>query len=252
METVIQLENVHKSFGAHRVLDGVSLEVVRGETLVVIGRSGTGKSTALRLITGLAAPDAGVVRVFGRDLAKCDEDELHGIRQRIGVVFQYAALFDSLTNFENVAFRLLRDLKVPPAKAWKAAVEKLEMVGLPERVLSLYPSELSGGMRKRVGLARALAADPEVVLYDEPTSGLDPVTSGAIDELIVSLQKRLRVTSVVVTHDMESAYRVANRIVLLYDGRIRGSDTPEGIRASKDPYVRQFVTGSSTGPIPVP
>ena len=252
METVIQLEAVSKAFGSHRVLDGVSLDVFRGETLVVIGRSGTGKSTVLRLVTGLSEPDSGTVRVFGRDISRYAEQELNEIRKRIGVVFQYAALFDSLTNFENVAFRLLRDLGMSVPKAWRIAAEKLEMVGLPERVLSLRPSELSGGMRKRVGLARAIAADPEVVLYDEPTSGLDPVTAGAIDDLIVSLQKRLKVTSVVVTHDMESAYQVANRIAMLYDGKIIGCDAPEGIRNSKNPVIRQFVTGSSTGPIPVP
>ena len=251
-EAVIQLTDVQKSFGTHRVLDGVSLEVFRGETLVIIGRSGTGKSTALRLVTGLSEPDAGVVRVFGRDISRYGEEEMAEIRKRIGVVFQYAALFDSLDCFENVAFRLLRDRGVGRAQAWKKAVEKLEMVGLPERVLSLYPSELSGGMRKRVGLARAIAADPEVVLYDEPTSGLDPITSDAIDELIVSMQKRLKVTSIVVTHDMDSATKVANRIAMLYDGKIIGCDTPEGIRNTKNPYIRQFVAGSSTGPIPVP
>jgi phospholipid/cholesterol/gamma-HCH transport system ATP-binding protein len=251
-EIIIQLEDVHKSFGEHRVLDGISLEVTRGETLVVIGRSGTGKSSALRIIAGLAEPDAGVVRVFGKDISHYGEEELNEIRKKISVVFQYAALFDSLTCFENVAFRLLRDLKMSERKALKIAAEKLDMVGLSERVLSLYPSELSGGMRKRVGLARAIAADPEVVLYDEPTSGLDPITSDAIDALIVSLQKRLKVTSIVVTHDMESAYKVANRIAMLYDGKIIGCDTPEGIRTTKNPYIRQFITGSSAGPIPVP
>lgn len=251
-ETVIQLTDVRKSFGSHRVLDGVSLDVYRGETLAVIGRSGTGKSSALRLISGLAEPDSGVVKVFGKDISHYTEEELSGIRARIGVVFQYAALFDSLTVFENVAFRLLRDLKMSPDRAWKVAAQKLEMVGLPERVLSLVPSELSGGMRKRVGLARAIAAEPEVVLYDEPTSGLDPITADSIDSLIASLQERLHVTSVVVTHDMDGAYKVADRIAMLYDGKIIGCDTPEAIRDTKNPHIRQFVTGSSNGPIPVP
>ncbi len=251
-EAIIQIMNISKSFGDHRVLEGVSLDIIRGETLAIIGRSGTGKSTALRLITGLTNPDAGVIRVFGRDISRYGEEEMNDIRKRIGVVFQYAALFDSMNCFENVAFRLLRDLGLSRDQAWKIAVEKLEMVGLSERVLSLFPSELSGGMRKRVGLARAIAADPEIVLYDEPNSGLDPITSDAIDNLIVSLQKRLKVTSVVVTHDMESAGKVANRIAMLYDGKIIGCDTPEGIRKTENPYIKQFVTGSSSGPIPVP
>jgi phospholipid/cholesterol/gamma-HCH transport system ATP-binding protein len=169
----------------------------------------------------------------------------------MGVVFQYAALFDSLTVFENVAFRLLRDFEMPQDKALEVVRQKLELVGLKDDLLDLKPAQLSGGMRKRVGLARAIAVDPEIILYDEPTSGLDPVTSEAINDLILDMQKKLGVTSVVVTHDMHSAYKVANRIAMIYDGKIIEIGTPEEIKRSTNPYIIQFVTGSVEGPMPV-
>ena len=248
---LIKLEGIEKGFGDRKVLDGLDLEVYAGETLVIIGRSGVGKSTILKHIAGLLPPDSGEVWVEGQEVEKLKEEELNELRKKMGVVFQYAALFDSLTVFENVAFRLLRDFKMTRSKAVEVVRQKLELVGLKDDLLDLKPAQLSGGMRKRVGLARAIAVDPEIVLYDEPTSGLDPVTSEAINGLIVELQEKLKVTSVVVTHDMHSAYKVANRIAMIYDGKIIGIGTPDEIKNSKNPYIHQFVTGSVEGPMPV-
>src|SRR5579872_2169470 len=248
---LIELKNVTKSFGDRRILDGVSLEVYSGETLVIIGRSGVGKSTILKHIGGLMAPDAGEVWVGGQEVGGLKDEALNELRKKMGVVFQYAALFDSLTVFENIAFRLLRDFNMPHAKAVAVVEQKLELVGLKDDLLDLKPAQLSGGMRKRVGLARAIAVDPEIILYDEPTSGLDPVTSEAINLLILDMQKKLGVTSVVVTHDMHSAYKVANRIAMIYDGKIIGTGTPEEIKNSQDPFIHQFVNGSVEGPMPI-
>ncbi len=248
---LIELKDVSKSFGDRKVLDRISLEIYAGETLVIIGRSGVGKSTILKHIGGLLSPDEGEVWVEGQEVGKLREVELNELRKKMGVVFQYAALFDSLTVFENVAFRLLRDFEMTTERALEVVRQKLELVGLKDDLLDLKPAQLSGGMRKRVGLARAIAVDPEIILYDEPTSGLDPVTSEAINGLILDMQKKLGVTSVVVTHDMNSAYKVANRIAMIYDGKIIGTGTPEEIKDSRDPYVHQFVTGSVEGPMPV-
>ncbi len=247
----IRLVKVSKSFGDRKVLDQVDLDVKAGETLVIIGRSGVGKSTILKHIAGLLAPDEGEVWVEGQDVAKLKEDEVNELRKKMGVVFQYAALFDSLTVYENIAFRLLRDFKMPHAKALEVVRRKMELVGLKDDLLDLKPAQLSGGMRKRVGLARAIAVEPEIILYDEPTSGLDPVTSEAINDLILDMQKKLGVTSLVVTHDMHSAYKVANRIAMIYDGKIIGAGTPDEIKSSRDPYIHQFVTGSVDGPMPI-
>jgi phospholipid/cholesterol/gamma-HCH transport system ATP-binding protein len=249
--SVIRLKGVLKRFEDRKVLDGLNLDVYAGETLAIIGRSGVGKSTILKHIAGLLMPDEGEVWVDGLEVDRLQEHELNELRKKMGVVFQYAALFDSLTVFENVAFRLLRDFRMSESQALKVVKEKLELVGLKNDLILLKPAQLSGGMRKRVGLARALAVDPEIVLYDEPTSGLDPVSSEAINDLILDMQKKLRVTSVVVTHDMQSAYKVANRIAMIYDGKIIGSGTPAEIKNSKDPYVHQFVTGSVEGPMPI-
>jgi phospholipid/cholesterol/gamma-HCH transport system ATP-binding protein len=248
---IIQLKKISKRFGKFVVLDELDLEVFRGETLVIIGRSGVGKSTILKHVVGLMTPDSGQVWVEGQEIEHMAEVELNELRKKMGVVFQGAALFDSLTVFENVAFRLLRDFEMPREKALKICRQKLELVGLKDEVASRKPSQLSGGMRKRVGLARAIAVDPEIILYDEPTSGLDPVTSEAINELILEMQKKLSVTSIVVTHDMQSAYKVANRIAMIYDGKIIGLGTPEEIKRSQNPYIRQFVTGSVEGPMPI-
>jgi phospholipid/cholesterol/gamma-HCH transport system ATP-binding protein len=248
---LIQLKNVNKSFGDRKVLADVNLHVYAGETLVIIGRSGVGKSTILKLMAGLAMPDSGEVWIEGEEICHLNEDELNELRKKMGVVFQYAALFDSLTVFENIAFRLLRDFKMTRRDAVEVVRQKLELVGLKDDLLDLKPAQLSGGMRKRVGLARAIAVNPEIILYDEPTSGLDPVTSEAINDLILDMQKKLKMTSVVVTHDMHSAYKVANRIAMIYDGKIIGIGTPDEIKKSQDPYIVQFVTGSVEGPMPV-
>lgn len=250
-KALIQLKNVTKKFGDRKVLDNIDLEVFEGETLVIIGRSGVGKSTILKHIAGLLLPDGGEVWVEGQNVAALKEQEVNELRKKMGVVFQYAALFDSLTVFENVAFRLLRDFKTPLPQAIDTVKKKLELVGLKDSLLDLKPAQLSGGMRKRVGLARAIAVEPEIILYDEPTSGLDPVSSEAINDLILDMQSKLHVTSVVVTHDMHSAYKVANRIAMIYDGKIIGIGTPDEIRASQDPYIHQFVTGSVEGPMPI-
>jgi phospholipid/cholesterol/gamma-HCH transport system ATP-binding protein len=249
VDNVIELKGVSKAFGNRKVLDGLDLSVRRGETYVLIGRSGMGKSTVLKLMAGLSAPDAGRIDVFGGEAQALGEEELNALRRKMGFVFQYAALFDSLTVFENVAFRLLRDFRMPESKAHEVVKDKLALVGLEPDTADRMPSELSGGMRKRVGLARAIAADPELILYDEPTSGLDPITSKAINLLILDMQKKLHVTSVVVTHDMESAYQVANRIGMLYDGRVIGEGAPEEVRGTSNPYLMQFVTGSVEGPM---
>jgi phospholipid/cholesterol/gamma-HCH transport system ATP-binding protein len=251
MAPVIELKKVTKRFGKFMVLDELDLEVFPGETLVIIGRSGVGKSTILKHMAGLMTPDSGQVWVEGQEIEHMRETELNEMRKKMGVVFQGAALFDSLTVFENVAFRLLRDFEMPREKALEVCRQKLELVGLKNEVAYRKPSQLSGGMRKRVGLARAIAVDPEIILYDEPTSGLDPVTSEAINELILDMQKKLSVTSIVVTHDMSSAYKVANRIAMIYDGKIIGLGSPEEIRGSRNPYIRQFVTGSVEGPMPI-
>lgn len=250
-KALISLRNVTKQFDGRKVLDNISLEVLEGETLVIIGRSGVGKSTILKHIAGLLLPDEGEVWVEGQEIGNLNEDGVNELRKKMGVVFQYAALFDSLTVFENVAFRLLRDFKMPFPQAIETVKRKLELVGLKDDLLDLKPAQLSGGMRKRVGLARAIAVDPEIILYDEPTSGLDPVSSEAINDLVLEMQKKLGVTSVVVTHDMHSAYKVANRIAMIYDGKIIGIGTPDEIRASQDPFIHQFVTGSVEGPMPI-
>jgi phospholipid/cholesterol/gamma-HCH transport system ATP-binding protein len=250
-EPIIQLKGVNKQFGSFRVLVDLTLDIYKGETLVIIGRSGVGKSTILKHLAGLLTPDSGEVWMGGQEVNRLNEEGLNELRKKMGVVFQYAALFDSLTVFENIAFRLLRDFQMPAAQALEIAKKKLEMVGLKDEVLDRKPAQLSGGMRKRVGLARAIAVDPEIILYDEPTSGLDPVTSEAINGLILDMQKKLGVTSVVVTHDMNSAYKVANRIAMIYDGKIIEIGTPDEIKNSQNPFVHQFVTGSVEGPIPV-
>lgn len=247
---MIKIENLYKSFGAKDVLRGVDLEVKQGESMVVIGGSGSGKSVLLKHIIGLLKPDTGAVLIDGIDMAALKERDTYKVRKRFGMLFQSAALFDSLSVWENVAFSLLREKGVDPAKAKEVSAEKLRLVGLAG-LDDLMPSELSGGMRKRVGLARAIAHEPEIVLYDEPTTGLDPIMADAIDELIVRLREKLNVTSVAITHDMKSAYRIADRIAMLYKGRIIGTGTPNEIRQTDDQVIKQFITGSSHGPIAI-
>jgi phospholipid/cholesterol/gamma-HCH transport system ATP-binding protein len=242
---MIQLIDVHKSFGPKRVLDGFSLDVVEGETMVIIGYSGTGKSVAIKHIVGLLEPDSGTVFVDGLEVPVLKRRELYELRARIGYVFQFAALFDSLTIGDNVAMGLRKQGNLDEKQIYDRVNETLELVDLPN-VAPRYPAELSGGMRKRVGIARAIALRPKYLLYDEPTTGLDPVTSAVIDELMIRMRDRLGVTSIVITHDMRSAYRVGTRIAMLYDGRIRSVGTVDEIQHTTDPVVRQFIEGRAS------
>lgn len=227
--------------------DGLSLEVAAGESVAVIGGSGAGKSLLLRVLLGLARPESGEVRVDGLDVVRASETDLYATLRRVGVLFQFGALFDSLTVWENVSFPL-RDRGISQPELRRVANEKLKMVGL-RGAEDLLPSQLSGGMRKRVGLARAIAHEPAILLCDEPTSGLDPVMSDVISELILQMRDRLGVTTLSITHDMTSAYKIADRIAMLYGGRILTCDSPDGLRSNPDPIVQQFIQGRAVGPI---
>jgi len=239
---VIKLVNVHKSFGPKDVLRGFTLEVNEGESMVIIGFSGSGKSVAIKHIVGLLEPDEGEVWVDGREVPKLPRRELYELRSHIGYVFQFAALFDSYSIGENVAMGLRKQGLLGPDEIDTRVREALELVDLPD-VANRFPAELSGGMRKRVGIARAVALRPKYMLYDEPTTGLDPVTSATMDELMVKMRDVLGVTSVVITHDMRSAYTVGTRIAMLYEGQVRQVGTVDEIRNSTDPVVRQFIEG---------
>lgn len=245
---MIDLIDLHKSFNSKKVLQGINLHIERGETMVIIGGSGSGKSVIMKHIIGIMWPDRGKVVVEGRDLTTLDDRSLNELRKKFGMLFQYAALFDSLTVWENVGFGLRQHKHLSDREVREIAKEKLAMVGLRD-VEDLMPSELSGGMKKRVGLARAIAMEPEILLYDEPTTGLDPIMADVINELILELKRRLNVTGIAITHDMTSAYKIADRIAMLYQGKIQQVGTPEEIRNSKDPVVHQFITGSAVGPI---
>ena len=239
---MIQLKDVHKSFGTKRVLDGFTLDVPEGETMVIIGYSGTGKSVAIKHIVGLLEPDSGEVWGDGLNVPELPRRELYALRSRIGYVFQFAALFDSFTIGENVAMGLRKQGELDEREIVQRVDEALDLVDLPG-VRDHYPSELSGGMRKRVGIARAIALRPKYILYDEPTTGLDPVTSAVIDQLMVRMRQKLKVTGVVITHDMRSAFTVGTRIAMLYEGRVRWVGTIDEIHNTTDPIVRQFVEG---------
>ncbi len=246
---MISLKGVSKRFGDRRVLEDCSLEVNRGETLVVIGSSGTGKSTLLRTIIGLTRPDTGEVIVDGHNLHTLDRRQLRRLRRRMGYLFQTGALINWLTVGKNVALPLVESRPAPSPEKIAARVDRaLDLVGLAG-TNDLMPDQLSGGMRKRAGLARSLVTDPEIILYDEPTTGLDPVTAHIIDQLIIDLRSKLGVTSIVVSHDMEGAYRVADRVAMLYDGRVIAIGTPDDFRQSNDPIVRQFISGALEGPL---
>jgi len=245
---MIRLENVSKAFGKNQVLRDCSLEINDGETLSIIGGSGTGKSVTMKIMIGLLQPDSGNVWIENKNIVGMTEEELAMIQHQFAYVFQLAALFDSLTVGENVAFGLRNLNKFTESEIPPIVREKLSLVGL-NNIEDLKPAELSGGMRKRVAIARAIAMSPKYLLYDEPTTGLDPIMSDVINDLILDLQKKLGTTAVVVTHDMKSAYKISNRIAMLYEGRIVECDTPARIQASTNPVVRQFITGSSQGPI---
>ncbi len=238
----ILLQDVHKAFGARAVLRGFSLEVHEGETLSIIGGSGTGKSVALKHVVRLLRPDRGEVWVDGSDVGTLREEALYELRRKVGYVFQFAALFDSMTVAENVGMGLARIRGVTRGEIADRVAECLRLVDL-EGYQERYPSELSGGQRKRAGLARAIASRPTYLLYDEPTTGLDPVTTAVIDRLVVRMRQELGVTGVVITHDMASAFRISDRIAMLYQGQIRFQGTPGEIRASQDPVVRGFIEG---------
>jgi phospholipid/cholesterol/gamma-HCH transport system ATP-binding protein len=247
---MIEIQDLHKSFGSKVVLAGLTLTIERGETMVVIGGSGTGKSVLLKHVIGLMKPDQGRVVVDGQEVGGLDETQVTNLRKKFGMLFQGAALFDSLCVWENVGFWLTQHSKRRPREIKEIAREKLALVGL-KGVEDLMPAELSGGMKKRVGLARAIAHDPQIMLYDEPTTGLDPIMADVINELIIRLKHQLKMTSIAITHDMTSAYKIADRIAMLYQGRIQEVGTPDEIRASRNPIVRQFITGSAEGPIAV-
>ena len=236
---MIRLNNVRKRFGDKEALKDISLTIEKGETIAIIGGSGSGKSTLLRLMIGLDRPTSGEIYIGGENIAVLSEDALDRVRLRMGMVFQYSALFDSMSVGENVSFGLREHTDKSEAEIRRIVGEKLELVGLPG-VEKLMPQELSGGMKKRVGLARAIATDPEIIFYDEPSSGLDPIMTAKIDELIIDMQRKLDVTSVVVTHDMASASRIADRIAMIYDGVLIAVDTVERFQDIKDERVQAF------------
>ena len=241
---MIEVRDLSKSFGSHQILERVNFTIEKGESVVIIGRSGGGKSVLLKHLIGLLKPDAGQVLIDEEDIVPMDERALLRVRHKFGMLFQGAALFDSMTVAENVAFAFRRDRALPPEEVQRRVADVLEMVDLPG-IEDKRPSELSGGMKKRVGLARAIIYEPEIVLYDEPTTGLDPIVSDSIDQLILRVRDRFDVTTVVVTHDMRSARRIGQRIMMLHDRKIYVTGTPDQIFNSQDPIVKRFVEGVS-------
>jgi len=245
---MIEIINLYKSFGGNQVLKGVNLSIEKGETMVIIGRSGCGKSVLLKHIIGILRPDSGRVIVDGHNVSDCNEKDLNDLRLGFGMLFQGAALFDSLTVGENVRFNLIEHTDLSEGIINSKVRNCLSLVGL-HGIEQLMPSELSGGMRKRVGLARAICMDPHIVLYDEPTTGVDPIMGDAVNDLIRDLHDKLKITSIAVTHDMASAYKIADRIAMLYEGKIVEIGTPDEIKNTKNAIVKQFVTGAAVGPI---
>ena len=244
---MIELIDVKKSFGNNHVLRGVNLKVERGTSMVIIGGSGTGKSIAIKTVLGLVTPDAGKITVDGQDVTRADRD---AFLARFGMLFQGAALFDSIPVWQNVAFRLLRgSLKRPKAEAREIAIEKLRRVGLTPDVADRLPAELSGGMQKRVGLARAIAADPEIIFFDEPTTGLDPIMAGVINDLIREIVVEMGATAMTITHDMTSVRAIADNVAMLHDGVIQWTGPVAQIDSAGDPFLDQFIHGRATGPI---
>jgi phospholipid/cholesterol/gamma-HCH transport system ATP-binding protein len=247
---MLEVIDLHKSFGDHEVLKGVNLAVKKGETVVVLGRSGCGKSVLLRHMIGLMKPDTGRILVDGTDITRLNDGELYEMRKKFGMLFQGAALFDSLSVWENVGLGLIEHTGLSMEEIRKIVCQKLELVGM-SHMDELKPAELSGGMKKRVGLARAIAMDPPLILYDEPTTGLDPIMGDVINELIRDLQRTLRMTAVAVTHDINSAYKIGDRLALMFGGKIVFEGTPDETRATEDELVRQFIEGRAHGPIGV-
>ena len=244
---MIELSDVKKSFGSKHILRGVNVTIPKGESMVIIGGSGTGKSVMLKCILGLIKPDGGLITVNGRDATKGDRD---AFLAQFGMLFQGGALFDSLPVWQNVAFRLLRGaLKRPKAEAREIAIEKLRRVGLKPDVADLFPAELSGGMQKRVGLARAIAAEPAIIFFDEPTTGLDPIMAGVINDLIREIVVEMGATAMTITHDMSSVRAIADKVAMLHDGVIQWSGPVGEMDSADDPYLSQFIRGSADGPI---
>ena len=239
-EPLLQIRELRKAFGEQKVLDGIDLDVNKGETLTVLGRSGTGKSVLLKLIIGLQKPDSGSIRIKGSEVTTMKTDQLDDVRKKIGFLFQYSALYDSLSVEENVAFPLRRHTRMPENERRDKVRELLSLVGMEEASAKM-PAEISGGMKKRVGLARALAMEPDLLLMDEPTAGLDPITAGEINELILQLQRARSVSSVVVTHEMQTVQAVSDRIAMLHEGSIRIEGTFEDLKRSQDSLVAAFV-----------
>jgi phospholipid/cholesterol/gamma-HCH transport system ATP-binding protein len=246
----IRVVNLHKSFSENQVLRGAHLEVRQGESMVVIGGSGSGKTVLIKCIIGLIQPDEGEIYVDGLEISSLSEKKMNEVRKKFGMLFQWGALFDSLSVWENVGFGLRHRKNLKDQEIMKIASEKLGLVGL-KNVEDLMPSELSGGMKKRVSLARAIAMEPEILLYDEPTTGIDPIMADAINELIIQMREKLSVTSIAITHDMKSAYKIGDRIAMLFQGKIIEVGSPEEIKNSSNPIVQQFIQGRSEGPIKV-
>ena len=245
---MIEISGVEKNLNGNMVLRGVNLRIEKGSTCVIIGRSGCGKSVLLKHIVGILKPDKGRIAIEGKDIAFLTEKDLDALRLKIGLVFQGGALFDSMNVGENVGFGLIEHGRMPQEEILNRVEESLGMVGL-SGISNLMPSDLSGGMKKRVALARALCIKPEIILYDEPTTGLDPISADSINELIKNLHDKINVTSVVVTHDMKSAYKIGDQIAMLYQGKIISEGTPQEILDTKDPIVNQFINGLAHGPI---
>jgi phospholipid/cholesterol/gamma-HCH transport system ATP-binding protein len=245
---MIEIKELYKSFNSHQVLSGLNLKIQKGSTCVIIGRSGCGKSVLLKHIVGILKPDSGKVVVDSKDVTSLKDKELNALRLKISIVFQGGALFDSLNVAENVGFGLIEHQHIGHKELMERVRESLALVDL-RGVEEMMPSSLSGGMKKRVALARAICIKPDIILYDEPTTGVDPITADSINELIKSLHDKLKVTAVVVTHDMKSAYRVADRIAMMYQGKIIAEGSPQEIQQTQNPVVHQFINGLSQGPI---
>jgi len=248
----IRVRGLHKAFGTHRVLNGLDIDVAERESVVVIGGSGSGKSVLLKCILGILEPDAGTIEVDGRNVVGLTGEARDQTLRKFGMLFQNAALFDSLSVWENVSFALIQRDKLDKKTARDAAIDKLAQVGLQQNVADLYPAELSGGMKKRVGLARAIATDPEIIFFDEPTTGLDPIMGDVINDLIVSCVHELGASTLSITHDMASARKIAHRVAMLYEGEIIWQGPVAEVDTTENPYVQQFVHGRAEGPIRMP
>ncbi|MBK1698376.1 ABC transporter ATP-binding protein [Rhodovibrio salinarum] len=248
----IRVRGLYKAFGTHQVLNGLDIDVAEQESVVVIGGSGTGKSVLLKCILGILEPDAGTIEVDGQNVVGLKGPARDELLRKFGMLFQNAALFDSLSVWENVAFALVQREKMDKKRARAAAIDKLAQVGLQETVADLYPAELSGGMKKRVGLARAIATDPEIIFFDEPTTGLDPIMGDVINDLIVSCVQELGASTLSITHDMASARKIAHRVAMLYEGKIIWQGPVAEVDTTDNPYVQQFVHGRAEGPIRMP